>query len=88
MKGTIEKVRRCGMEYDAVLDCWICVTMIPPHVDALVREQADGTKIMLINETLSDEKKKEAYEHEKKHLQRGDLHSDEDVKTLEESTRR
>ena len=71
------------MEYDALLDCWICVTRIPYHVKGLVREDAEGTNVMLISESLSDKCKKETYEHEKKHIERGDLHSEDDISTIE-----
>lgn len=69
--------------YDEALDCWVFVTAIPNHVRGLVRESADGTVIMLINEALSDERKKETYEHEKRHIQQGDLHSDGDLAVIE-----
>lgn len=64
------------MEYDASLDCWIVMYRLPDHVDALVRETADGTVVVLINDQLSLLGRKRAFEHERKHILRGDLHSD------------
>ncbi len=71
------------MEYDAALDCWVCAAHLPIHVRGLVRERADGTIVMLINEELSDDRKRETYEHEKKHIERGDLHSEDDLSVVE-----
>lgn len=72
------------MQYDVTLDCWITLYDLPPHVDALVRESSDGTIMMLINSALDAMGRRRAYEHERKHILRGDLHSDKDAKTIEE----
>ena len=72
------------MQYDVSLDCWIMFYDLPPHVDALVREASDGTIMMLINSALDAIGKRKAYEHERKHILRGDLHSYKDAKTIEE----
>ena len=63
------------MQYDVKLDCWITLYDLPPHVDALVRETSDGTILMLINAALDAIGRRRAYEHERKHILRGDLHS-------------
>ena len=71
------------MQYDVSLDCWITFYDLPPHVDALVREASDGTIMMLINNALDAIGKRKAYEHERKHILRGDLHSELTATELE-----
>ena len=71
------------MQYDASLDCWITLYELPPHVDALVRESSDGTIMMLINSALSALGRRRAYEHERRHILRGDLHREESATEIE-----
>lgn len=67
------------MYYDEKLDCWIWVAetdgILPNRVNGLVTVDADGTYIMLINNKLSYTAKLDAFEHEKKHIEQGHLHS-------------
>ena len=62
-------------EYDAKNGCFVTVTALPGCVKGLIKAVPDG-EIILINEALSDEEKQEAYEHELRHLKRGDLYND------------
>lgn len=71
------------MQYDVSLDCWVALCDLPVHVDALVRETPDGTIMMLINNALSRRGRRKAYEHERKHILRGDLHSERTATEIE-----
>lgn len=61
--------------YDVKNDVYVTVAPLPGCVRGLIKAVPDG-EVILINETLSDEQKQEAYEHELLHLKRGDLYND------------
>ena len=61
--------------YDPVNDVYVSVAPLPGCVKGLIKAVPDG-EVILINEALSDEQKQEAYEHELRHLKRGDLYND------------
>lgn len=69
-------------EYDALLDCWITVCDLPPHVNGLIKEK-DGENIILINSSLSDNAKRKALRHELRHLRRHDMRSERSISAIE-----
>ena len=69
-------------EYDALLDCWITVCELPPHVNGLIKEK-DGENIILINSSLSDNAKRKTLRHELRHLRRRDLRSEKSIAFIE-----
>lgn len=75
------------MEYDAKNDAWVAVVddpkLLPYAVKGATGEESDGTNIVLINACLSDDAKKETYEHECKHIRNGDIHSERDAHEIE-----
>lgn len=72
------------MEYDAKNDCWVSVTSaLPSAIKGAAGEEPDGTNIVLINDCLSDEEKKKAYDHECKHIRNGDIHSERAAHEIE-----
>lgn len=77
------------MYYDEKLDCWIFVAetdgILPGSINGLVTVDADGTHIMLINNALSVKAKEDTYLHEKKHIERNDLHSNLSATEIERS---
>ena len=55
---------------------------LPPSVPSLVHQNPDDS-YTIINENLSDEKKKLAMKHEVNHIVGGDLFKEEDVGSIE-----
>lgn len=73
------------MEYDAKNDVFVSVCFeLPGQVKALITVDNDGNNFILVNECLSEEARKEAIEHEYKHLKRNDLYSDKPAHVIEQ----
>lgn len=58
---------------------------LPRSVPALVHENDDTSYTIIINDALSDAAKKKAAIHELRHIERGDLGSEQDVNHVEAS---
>lgn len=58
---------------------------LPPKVPAVVQQNPDDTYTIIVNRSLSDEKKKLAIKHEVNHILGGDLFKEEDVNSIETS---
>lgn len=72
------------MEYDAKNDCWVTVTpILPGAIKGATAEDSEGTSIVLINACLSDDAKRETYEHECKHIRNGDIRSERKAHEIE-----
>lgn len=65
-------------------DTFVYCVPLPSSVSEMVTPCIDGFTVY-INENLSDQKKKEAYEHALKHIQNGDFDCDvtRDVQEME-----
>lgn len=50
---------------------------LPYSVRAFVSAEQDGTYTVYVNRSLSEADKLRAVQHEKEHIKRGDLHSEE-----------
>ena len=70
-------------EYDEKNDCFVTVCPLPAHVRGLVKEVADA-RLILINESLSDEVKEKTLQHELRHLRRNDLRRAAPIEEIEE----
>lgn len=70
-------------EYVVAYDMWVTQAKLPPRVRGFCK-CINGENCAIINEDLSDDAKREAVEHEVKHIRRGDLSSDEPVEMLED----
>lgn len=58
---------------------------LPPNVPALVHVNPDDSYTIIVNESLSEEGRKEAFRHEVKHIIGGDLYKEKSVNTIEAS---
>ncbi|MDY4146872.1 MAG: hypothetical protein SOX98_03040 [Acidaminococcus fermentans] len=58
---------------------------LPPSVPAVVQQNPDDSYTIIINEKLSDEKKRLAMKHEVNHIVGGDLFKEDDVDSIETS---
>lgn len=58
---------------------------LPSRVPAIVHQNPDDSYTIIVNNRLSDEKQKEAIQHEIKHILEGDLFKEDDVGNLETS---
>ena len=58
---------------------------LPPRVPAVVQQNPDDSYTIIINDNLSDEKKRLAMKHEINHITGGDLFKEEDVSSIETS---
>lgn len=56
---------------------------LPPSVPAVVQQNPDGSYTIIINDNLSDEKKRLAMKHELNHIVGDDLFKEEDVDSIE-----
>ena len=70
-------------------DVFIHEVRMPYSVRAMViLDQENGDYVIYVNDYLSEEAKLRAIEHEKMHIMRGDLHSQETVINIEKAMKK
>lgn len=69
-------------EYVAAYDVWLTVEKMPLRIKGFCK-CVNGENCVVLNQDLSDEKKREAVAHEVLHFRRSDLSSELPVKVIE-----
>ena len=69
-------------ELDVKSGVYVNVVPLPIRVKALVKAIPDG-ELILINDFLSDEAKREALDHELRHIRQGDLFNGKPIQEVE-----
>lgn len=70
------------MTYDPEHDCFVGTFPMPAAIKAYIRYR-DADRFIYVNDSLSPEARKAAYEHELLHLRRDDLNASEPVQVIE-----